>query len=193
MPKFLKKNGEYLGTRYLTVREFITKPEQDETNLNKEAKENNQTTILRVLSIPYESTPADLAAFFADCGEIISQDWTSKQVKKGMAHVTVDSADVAKFLKKNGEKLGARSLKIREWLPSLQKEETWLYVGNLSFNIEEEAIRKFFSPVGELKEIQWGMNKDTKKFKGYVHVEFSDGNAAKRAISTLNGVECMGR
>ena len=64
-----------------------------------------------------------------------------------------------------------------------------IYVSNLSFNIQDEDLRGFFTPYGEVTSAKVIMDKFTGKSKGFGFVEMSDDAAAKKAIAELdNGV-----
>jgi|SRR3954470_1567920 RNA recognition motif-containing protein len=62
-----------------------------------------------------------------------------------------------------------------------------IYVSNLSFNIQDEDLRGFFTPYGEVTSAKVIMDKFTGKSKGFGFVEMSDSTAAKQAISELDG------
>lgn len=64
-----------------------------------------------------------------------------------------------------------------------------IYVSNLSFNVQDEDLRGFFSPYGDVSSAKVIMDKFTGKSKGFGFVEMSDDAAAKKAIAELdNGV-----
>jgi nucleolin len=68
-----------------------------------------------------------------------------------------------------------------------------LFVGNLSFEIDDEALKKFFANVdAEVKAIRWLHHKDTGDFKGCGFVEFWDSEACGKGAK-LNGKNLMGR
>lgn len=56
-----------------------------------------------------------------------------------------------------------------------------IYVGNLSWEITEEELKKFFSNCN-IASIQFGMDKETGEFRGYAHVDFSDSQSLKTAL-----------
>jgi RNA recognition motif-containing protein len=64
-----------------------------------------------------------------------------------------------------------------------------IYVSNLSFNVQDEDLKGFFTPYGEVTSAKVIMDKFTGKSKGFGFVEMSDESAAKKAIAELdNGV-----
>jgi len=68
-----------------------------------------------------------------------------------------------------------------------------IYVSNLSFNVQDEDLREFFAPYGEVTSAKVINDKETGKSRGFGFVEMSDANAARTAISELNGGEVEGR
>ena len=64
-----------------------------------------------------------------------------------------------------------------------------IYVSNLGFDIQDEDLRGFFTPYGEVTSAKVIMDKYTGKSRGFGFVEMSDDAAAKKAIAELdNGV-----
>jgi nucleolin len=71
-------------------------------------------------------------------------------------------------------------------------ENTRLFLGNLSFKIDDDAIRAFFKDVGELTDIHWVTDKQTGKFYGTGFVAFATAAEAK-AAAAKNGEDVLGR
>lgn len=68
-----------------------------------------------------------------------------------------------------------------------------LFIGNLSYDIDDEAITKFFANVdAEVKAVRWLHHKDSGDFKGCGYVEFWSTTACEKA-ATLNGKNLLGR
>ncbi|MBA0834455.1 hypothetical protein Goarm_006808, partial [Gossypium armourianum] len=65
------------------------------------------------------------------------------------------------------------------------------FVGNLSFQIEQDEIKNFFKDAGELVDIRLATDAEG-NFKGYGHVEFATAEAAQKALE-LNGEYLMNR
>ncbi|UCF81426.1 MAG: RNA-binding protein [Acidobacteriota bacterium] len=68
-----------------------------------------------------------------------------------------------------------------------------LYVGNLSFDITEDALRKEFEAHGEVASVAIITDKFTGRPRGFGFVEMNDDEQAKAAIGALNEKEFMGR
>lgn len=68
-----------------------------------------------------------------------------------------------------------------------------LFIGNLSYDIDDDAITKFFDNVGaEVKAVRWLSHKETGDFKGCGFVEFWKAEACDKA-ATLNGKALLAR
>lgn len=70
---------------------------------------------------------------------------------------------------------------------------TKLFIGNLSYEIDDDGITKFFATVeAEVKAVRWIHHKDSGDFKGVGFVEFWSEEACEKA-ATLNGKTLLGR
>lgn len=68
-----------------------------------------------------------------------------------------------------------------------------LFVGNLSFNTTEEAIRDAFAEFGEIVEAKLVTDRDTGRSRGFAFVELASPDAAQKAIQEMNGALLDGR
>ncbi len=68
-----------------------------------------------------------------------------------------------------------------------------LYVGNLSYETSEDELRDAFAAYGEVASAKVIMDRDTGRSKGFGFVEFQDDDAAKKAMSAMNGADFHGR
>ena len=67
-----------------------------------------------------------------------------------------------------------------------------IYVSNLSFNVQDEDLREFFAPYGEVTSAKVIMDKMTNQSRGFGFVEMPD-EAAKTAIAELDGATVENR
>lgn len=67
-----------------------------------------------------------------------------------------------------------------------------IYVGNLPFSVDEDAMRELFAGY-ELEEVSLIKDKFSGRSKGFGFVTISDDEAAQKAISELNGKDVQGR
>ena len=69
-----------------------------------------------------------------------------------------------------------------------------LYVGNLSWDTNEDALRTAFSADGRnVKEVHIVNDRETGKPRGFAFVEMDSEQDAQAAISALDGAELDGR
>lgn len=70
---------------------------------------------------------------------------------------------------------------------------TKLFVGSLPFSTTSDELRDVFAKAGEVTEANVVMDKQTGRSRGFGFVEMSSEEAAKKAVSELNGAEVGGR
>jgi RNA recognition motif-containing protein len=68
-----------------------------------------------------------------------------------------------------------------------------LYVGNLSYDVNNASLEELFAPFGSVKSAEVIMDRDTGRSKGFGFVEMDDDNAAQEAIRGLNETQQGGR
>jgi RNA recognition motif-containing protein len=68
-----------------------------------------------------------------------------------------------------------------------------LYVGNLSYSVDNAQLEEMFSKFGDVRSAEVIQDRDTGRSKGFGFVEMADDNAAKEAIDGMNGQEHDGR
>ncbi len=68
-----------------------------------------------------------------------------------------------------------------------------LFVGSLSWDTNDEALRNAFSVHGEISEAVVITDRDTGRSRGFGFVTFDDDEAADKAVAALNGTELDGR
>jgi len=68
-----------------------------------------------------------------------------------------------------------------------------IYVGNLSYEIEESAIRELFTPHGTVSGVKLLTDRETGRSRGIAFVTMGDFKEAKAAIKALDGEELSGR
>jgi RNA recognition motif-containing protein len=68
-----------------------------------------------------------------------------------------------------------------------------LYVGNLSFDVNDSALQDLFAPFGTVASAQVITDRDSGRSKGFGFVEMGTDEEAAAAIAALNGKESQGR
>ncbi|KAM7265355.1 hypothetical protein ACFE04_003038 [Oxalis oulophora] len=66
-----------------------------------------------------------------------------------------------------------------------------LFVGNLSYQVEQSDVEKFFKSAGEVVDVRFAQDPEG-NFKGFGHVEFATAEAAQKALE-MNGKDLCGR
>ncbi len=64
-----------------------------------------------------------------------------------------------------------------------------IYVGNLSYKLNEDDLRQVFEEYGEITSVKIIKDKYSGRSKGFAFVEMADDEEAKAAINELNGTE----
>lgn len=154
-----------------------------------------------------------LAQEFAECGEVesahVQMDRNTGR-SRGFGYVHFKSADaVEKALALNGKEIDGRAVNVDKTNPPDKKSsfekraQTFgdtisppsavLFVGNLSFGVDEDTLWETFGEHGDVKSVRVPTDRDTGKAKGFAYVEFSEVGAAKKAHGALQGFELGGR
>jgi len=68
-----------------------------------------------------------------------------------------------------------------------------LYVGNLSWGVDEAALKELFSAYEGVGEVALIKDKFSGRSKGFGFVTIDDDETAKKAIEEMNGKEIEGR
>lgn len=68
-----------------------------------------------------------------------------------------------------------------------------LYVGNLSYNTNNQSLQTLFSQHGEVRSAEVIMDRETGRSKGFGFVEMANSQAGNAAINALNGQDIDGR
>ncbi len=68
-----------------------------------------------------------------------------------------------------------------------------IYVGNLNFQTDEEALRQAFSQFGQVDNVNIVRDRDTGQPRGFAFVEMANDSEAETAMQQLNGSALDGR
>ncbi|WVZ95896.1 hypothetical protein U9M48_041603 [Paspalum notatum var. saurae] len=173
---------------------------------NPVVAEHGEQSIKKVYvgGIPYYSSEDDIRSFFEGCGSITDIDcmtFPESGKFRGIAILTFKTdAATQRALAMNGADMGGFYLKIQPYKQNREKEDfapkliegyNRIYVGNLPWDITEDDLKKFFSEC-KISSIRFGTNKETGDFKGFAHVDFSDGTSLAAALK-LDQKVVMGR
>jgi RNA recognition motif-containing protein len=68
-----------------------------------------------------------------------------------------------------------------------------IYIGNLSFQAEQEDLLDLFGQYGEVKSASLPLDRETGRKRGFGFVEMATDEDEQKAIDDLQNVEWMGR
>ena len=68
-----------------------------------------------------------------------------------------------------------------------------IFIGNLSFDSEQEDITGLISSYGEVKSCKIPLERETGRKRGFAFVDMTNEEDEKKAIDDLQNVEWMGR
>jgi len=68
---------------------------------------------------------------------------------------------------------------------------TKLFIGNLALDVDEEALREFFQDCGQIDQVRFSTDLESRNFKGFGHVEFIESDNTDKAVSKA-GQDLMG-
>jgi RNA recognition motif-containing protein len=68
-----------------------------------------------------------------------------------------------------------------------------IYVGNLSFNTEEQQLAQLFTSLGDVASVRLIRDRDTGRSRGFGFVEMTDAAQGRTACTTLDQQEFEGR
>ncbi|HEV3511713.1 MAG TPA: RNA-binding protein [Candidatus Sulfotelmatobacter sp.] len=68
-----------------------------------------------------------------------------------------------------------------------------IFVGNLSFNTNEDELRQLFESYGQVDRVSIMTDRDTGRSRGFGFVEMASNEDGEKAIAGLNGSQVGGR
>ncbi len=68
-----------------------------------------------------------------------------------------------------------------------------IYVGNLSYTLDESELREAFAAYGEVSSVKVLMDRETGRSRGFGFVEMPNQAEAEAAVAEINGKEIGGR
>ena len=92
--------------------------------------------------------------------------------------------------KKAGEE---RPFEKRKPHPAPADGSVEIYVGNLSYDMTEDQVRKEFEAYGKVNSVRLIVNRVTGKSKGFGFVQMPNRGEAEKACAALNDKDIMGR
>ncbi|KAI3933045.1 hypothetical protein MKW92_028737 [Papaver armeniacum] len=160
----------------------------------------------------------DNLPFNIDIGEVVELLLTAGNVQmvscfcdnptlrsSGFGFVTMSSAAEAKAAaqKLNGLIIGGKTIRVNYGPPLLEERfqvggeggsdsSKRLYVGNLSWNVNHQALETLFSKHGKVLEARVVYDRETGRSRGFGFVTYSSTEDMENALSSLNGTDLYG-
>ena len=75
----------------------------------------------------------------------------------------------------------------------LESSGVKLFVGSISWDADEDDLRKLFSTYGELKDVHIAKDRETGKSRGFAFINFSSLKDGQKAVKELDGTDFHGR
>ncbi|KAI3943851.1 hypothetical protein MKW92_046691 [Papaver armeniacum] len=174
---------------------------------------------LFVGNLSFSLEQEDLEEFFKDAGQIVNVQFATDGDGRFKGHAIVEFAteeSVQKALERNGQNLMGKSVKLSlpgktggagsGWRSDVDAESPKtnskpktpttpqvkkLFVGNLSFSLEQKDLEEFFKDAGEIVKVDFAKLKDGRS-KEHAIVTFAAEEAVQKALEK-NGQNLMGR
>ncbi|KAI3943854.1 hypothetical protein MKW92_046694 [Papaver armeniacum] len=174
---------------------------------------------LFVGNLSFSLEQEDLVEFFKDAGQIVNVQFATDGDGRFKGHAIVEFAteeSVQKALERNGQNLMGKSVKLSlpgktggagsGWRSDVDAESPKtnskpktpttpqvkkLFVGNLSFSLEQKDLEEFFKDAGEIVKVDFAKLKDGRS-KEHAIVTFAAEEAVQKALEK-NGQNLMGR
>ena len=68
-----------------------------------------------------------------------------------------------------------------------------LFVGNISWNLDDEGLRGHFAAFGNIEECRIITDRETGRSRGFGFITFTEKEDAMKAIEEMNGLQVDGR
>ncbi|KAF8007730.1 hypothetical protein BT93_K1657 [Corymbia citriodora subsp. variegata] len=167
---------------------------------------------LFVGNLPFNVDSAQLAGLFESVGnvemvEVIYDKETGRS--RGFGFVTMSSAEEVEAAAQqfNGYELEGRPLRVNSGPPPARRDgppprmgsrggansSNRVYVGNLSWGVDDLALETLFSEQGRVLEAKVVYDRDSGRSRGFGFVSYGSADEVNNAIDSLNGVDLDGR
>ncbi|WCJ34460.1 RNA-binding protein CP29B chloroplastic [Euphorbia peplus] len=172
---------------------------------------------LFVGNLPFTVDSAQLASLFENAGnvemvEVIYDKTTGRS--RGFGFVTMSSAEEVEAAARqfNGYELDGRQLRVNSGPPPPRDSfaprggggggprgggsfdsENRLYVGNLSWGVDNLALENLFSEQGKVVDAKVVYDRETGRSRGFGFVTYNSAEEVRSAIESLDGAELDGR
>jgi len=192
-------NETEVGGRTIYVSESLPKDKVAENKKKYQSqKKQKWGSKIYVGNLNFQTSMEDLNAAFAEYGEVmdcfIPTDYDGNP--RGFGFIQMAEEDAVKAIEGlNGTELDGRTLNVNKSLPKGTKatpKQVKLYVGNLSWGTEEEALQELFEEYGKVVDCYIPTDRETGQHRGFAFVTMEPDDALRAADET-DGYELDGR
>lgn len=197
-------NGSDVGGRLIRVNEQKSKEQLEKMKADRKPfKPEINGTKIYVGNLPFDAEKEELLKMFGEFGTVndcfVPSDRETGR-PRGFAFVTMADEDAQKAIDAlDNTDLGGRVIVVNKSLPrgesapaKPKSNRVKMYVGNVSFNTEEDEILSLFSEYGEVLDCYVPRDRETGRSRGFAFVTMSD-ESANAAIEECDGYELDGR
>lgn len=189
--------------------------EEEDANVDEEVDDRSFSPDLKIFvgNLPFSCDSALLAGLFGRAGtvemvEVIYDKITGRS--RGFAFVTMSTVEEveAAVQQFNGYELDGRPLRVNSGPPPPRDENSFraprgggrsfantnrLYVGNLSWDVDNVALESLFSEQGKVLDAKVVYDRESGRSRGFGFVTYGSSDEVNRAIDNLNGADLEGR
>jgi len=194
-------NESEVAGRTVYVSESLPKDEvADSKKKYKNKRKKKIAAKIYIGNLNFDTTEEALTSAFEEYGAVencyMPIDYDGNP--RGFAFIQMSDEDCEKAIEGlNGSELDGRRLNVNMSLPKGQKappstKQTKLYVGNLSWGTEEDALRELFEEYGKVIDSYLPVDRDTGQHRGFAFVTMAPDDALRAADET-DGYELDGR
>lgn len=204
-------NGKEIEGRTLKVIEQMSKEELDRTKSERKPRAKRERrkydgTKIYCGNLPFDAEREEITAMFEPYGDVtdcfIPLDRDDGR-PRGFAFITMpDDAAAAAIEALNGVEFGGRDIVVNESRPrgadgdggavSRRTRRQKLYVGNISFQTDEEELVALFEEYGEILDMYVPVDQDTGRPRGFAFVTM-EADVAAQVLNECDGYELDGR
>lgn len=205
---------ETLSSRFVRKVAVSSQQEQEEELVGDGGEQNFSPDLkLFVGNLPFNVDSAELAGLFERAGnvemvEVIYDKLTGRS--RGFGFVTMSSIEEVQAAAQqfDGYEFQGRPLRVNFGPPPPRREETFsrggrggssspdgnrVYVGNLSWGVDDLALENLFSEQGKVMEAKVVYDRETGRSRGFGFVTYSSAEEVNSAIESLDGADLNGR
>ncbi|KAI3437509.1 uncharacterized protein J3R85_005273 [Psidium guajava] len=167
---------------------------------------------LFVGNLPFSVDSSQLAGLFESAGnvemvEVIYDKETGRS--RGFGFVTMSSVEEVEAAAQqfNGYELDGRALRVNYGPPPARRDgppprmgsrggsnsSNRVYVGNLSWGVDDLALETLFSEQGRVLDAKVVYDRESGRSRGFGFVSYGSADEVNNAIESLNGVDLNGR